>query len=223
MSSELPEQTQGDRGSRPALDAVLGTRGRLARIESLSREAAALALREARRADEIRKNFAATVAALEAQLQEKEGELRQRESGLGEQGKSLEARIGDLENQLREKEELLQIRNADLHDLKSKLEEATTSAAAEAERAQEIQGRFEATVAALKAELGEKEVLLKQNDIACKDMEESLARLEESLVNQIRVLESQLEEMVQKNTSETSPETGKTKSPRKSGSKAEES
>ena len=223
MTSEFPEQTQGDRGSRPVLDAVLGTRARLSRIESLSREAAALAVREARRADEIQKNFAATVAALEAQLQEKEGELRQRESGLGEQGKSLEARIGDLENQLREKEELLQIRNADLHDLRSKLEEATTSAAAEAKRAQEIQGSFEATVAALKAELGEKEALLKQNDIACKDMEESLTGLEESLVNQIRVLESQLEEMVQKDASETSPETGKTESPRKSGSKAEES
>jgi hypothetical protein len=178
----------------------------------LIQQAAALALQQARRADEIQETFEATVAALEAQLREKESKANQEDSGLGKQDQGLATRIQDLENQLREKEGLLEIRNGELLDLRSKLEEAAALAAAEAKRVQEIEQNFEASVAALKTQLGEKDEMLVQRDIAFKDMEESLTGLEESLVNQIRILETQLEEMVHKSDSET-PEPAKPETP----------
>ena len=107
-----------------------------------------------------------------------------------------------MENQLRGKEDLLEIRDGDLKDLRSKLEETAALAAAATKRTQDVEQNFEASVAALKTQLGEKEELLKQKDIAFKDMEESLTGLEESLVNQICILETQLEDMVQKSGSE---------------------
>ena len=202
MSSNLSEKTQGEGPPLRILDEVAELKERLSRIGSLIQQAAALALQQARRADEVQETFEATVAALEAQLREKESKASQEDSGLEEQNQGLATRIQDLENQVREKEDLLEIRNGELKDLRSKLEEAAALAAAETKRAQDVEQNFAASVAALKTQLGEKEELLKQKDIAVKEMEESLTGLEESLFNQIQLLEGQLEEMVQKSGSE---------------------
>jgi|GEM_PF-2719389 len=203
MSSELLEKTQGERQPLRILDEVAELQARLSRIESLIQQATALALQQAQRADEVQKTFEATVAALEAQLREKESKANQEDSGLGGQDQGLATRIQDLENQLREKEGLLEIRNGELKDLRSKLEEAAALAAAETKRTQDVEQNFEANVAVLKTQLGEKEELLSQKGAALKEMEESLAGLEESLFSQIRILETQLEEMVHKSDSET--------------------
>ena len=199
MDSEFPEQAPGGPQPRPIIDEVLQMRERLSRMESIIQQAVSLAAVEARRADEIQESFEAPTAALAAQLQKKE-DSPQKESGFPEPDQGLAARIQDLENQLREKEDFLGLRETELKDLQAKVEEMAASAA-EAQRAQEGQGHFEATVESLKAELGKKEELLSQKDIALKEMEESLTGLEESLVNQIRLLEDQLEEMVQKSGS----------------------
>ena len=220
MSSELLEKTQGERQPLRILDEVAELQERLSRIGSLIQQATALALQQARRADEVQETFEATVAALEAQLREKKSKANQEGSGLGEQDQGLATRIQGLENQLREKEELLEVRNGELKDLKSKLEEAAAPAAAEAKRTQEIEQNFEANVAALKTQLGEKEELLKQKDIALKEMEESLTGLEESLFSQIRLLEGQLEEMVQKSGSETLEQADTKKISRRSAKKS---
>jgi len=212
MSSESSEKTQGERQPLRILDEVAELQARLSRIESLIQQAAALALQQARRADEIQETFEATVAALEAQLREKESKANQKDSGLEEQNQGLATRIQDLENQLREKEGLLEIRNGELKDLRSKLEEAAALAAAETKRTQDVEQNFEANVAALKTQLGEKEELLSQKGAALKEMEESLTGLEENLFSQIRILETQLEEMVHKSDSQT-PEPAKPETP----------
>ncbi len=219
MSSELLEKTQGERRPLRILDEVAELQERLSRIESLIQQAAALALQQARRADEVQKTFEATVAALEAQLREKESKANQEDSGLGGQDQGLATRIQDLENQLRGKEELLEIRDGDLKDLRSKLEEAAALAAAETKRTQDVEQNFEASVAALKTQLGEKEELLSQKDAALKEMEESLTGLEESLFSQIRLLEGQLEELVQKSGSEVLEKADTKKISRKSPKK----
>lgn len=295
MGSELPEQPQSERRPRPILDEVMGMKERLSRMESVIQQAASLAVVEARRVDEIKETFEATVAAYEAQLQGKEttpnrestvpgeqdqglvsqirelenrvrekgelleireaelkdlrskgkaeylaatkavrleeikgnfeaavaalvGQLRekddkfhQKDSAFKELEESLTGQIRDLENRLREKEEPLVTRDAEIEDLRSKVDDAAALAAAEAGRVQEIERNFAATLAALKTQLGVKEELLSQKDIAMKDMEEGLTGLEESLVNQIRILEDQLEEMVQKSGSEKSEQDKKAK------------
>ncbi len=202
MSSELLEKTQGERQPLRILDEVTELQARLSRIESLIQQAAALALQQAQRADEVQKAFEATVAALEAQLREKESKANQEDSGLGGQDQGLATRIQDLENQLREKEGLLEIRDGEFKDLRSKLEEAAALAAAETKRTQDVEQNFEVNIAALKTQLGEKEELLSQKGAALKEMEESLTGLEENLFSQIRLLEGQLEELVQKSGSE---------------------
>lgn len=211
MGSELPEQQQSERPPRPILDEVMGMKERLSRMESTIRQAASLAVVEARRVDEIKETFEATVAAYEAQLQGKETALNRESPVPGEQDQGLASQVRDLENLLRGKEELLVTRDAEIKDLRSKVEEAAALAAAEAGRAQEIERNFAAALAALKTQLGEKEESLSQKDIVMKDMEESLTGLEESLVNQIRILEGQLEEMVQKSGSEISEQGKKAK------------
>lgn len=216
MDSELPGRMQGEQQPDPILDEVAGMKERLSQMESLIQQAASLAVIEARRADEIQEGFAATVAALEAQLQQKENALDERGPGIGDQDESLTTQLRDLENRLREKEELLEIRDGELKDLRAKVEETASTAAAPPQRAQEIQDGFAATVAALKAQLDEKEALLGQKDAALKEMEESLNGLEEALVVQIRDLESRLEEMVQKSSSETAGEETKKKVSRRS-------
>ncbi len=211
MDSKLPGQMQGEQQPDPILDEVAGMKERLSQMESLIQQAASLAVMEARRADEIKKDFAAVEAALETQLQQKENALNKKGPGIGDQDKSLTTQIRDLENRLREKEELLEIRDAELRDLQAKVEEASAVVSAECRQAQEIQDSSEMSVAALRAQLEEKEALLSQKDAALKEMEESLNGLEEALVAQIRDLESQLEDMVRKSSSETAGEKTKKK------------
>lgn len=216
MDSELPGRIQGEQQPDPIVDEVAGMKERLSQMGSLIQQAASLAVTEARRADEIMEDFAATVAALEAQLQQKEKALKENGPAIGDQDEHLTPQIRDLESRLREKEELLEVRDAELRDLRAKVEEASVVATAEDRPAQEIQDSSEMSVAALKAELEEKEALLGQKDAALKEMEESLNGLEESLVNQIRILENQLEEMVQKSGPETPEPAKKEKTSRKS-------
>lgn len=179
-------------------------------MESLIQQAAALSVEQARRAGEIQATLEATAAASEAQLHQTEGKLDQKTADLEQLEQKLKNRIHDLESQLREKEEILGVRSGEVEDLRSKLEEGASRAAADAQRAQEIEQNFAATVAALETQLGEKDALSSQTDITYKKMEESLTGLEESLVNQIRILERHLEEMVRKAVPET-PEPAKKK------------
>jgi len=212
--AEFLEQTQGGGESRPGLDEISELQERLARIDSLIQQATELVVQQAGRAGEIQ--AALEAATSEVQLQEGEVQVPRRASGPGELDQDMAKRIQELESQLREKQELVDGHNAELNELRSKLEEASALAAAQAEQTEEVQRGWEATVAALKNELAEKEESLRQKDLAMKHTEESLTGLEESLINQIRILEDQLEQMVQKAGPEATEPGKKRKASRKS-------
>ena len=217
--AEFSEQTQGGRESGAGLDEISELQERLVRIDSLIQQAAELAVQQAGRAGEIQ--AALEAATSEVQLQEGEVQAPRKASGPGELEQGAAKGIEELESQLREKQELVESHDAELNELRSKFEEASALAAAQAEQTEEMQRGLEATVAALKNELAEKEESLRQKGIAMKDMEESLTGLEESVVNQIRILEDRLAEMVEKSGSATPEQPEKKKSSRKSTKQAE--
>ena len=218
--AEFLEQTQGGGESRPGLDEISELQERLARIDSLIQQATELVVQQAGRAGEIQ--AALEAATSEVQLQEGEVQVPRKESGPGELDQDMAERIQELESQLREKQELVDGHNAELNELRSKLEEASALAAAQAEQTEKVRRGLEATVAALKNELAEKEESLRQKDLAMKHTEESLTGLEESLVNQIRILEDQLEALVQKAGPEVTEPEKKRKASRKSPKRGSE-
>lgn len=212
--AEFSEQTQGEGESGPGLDEISELQERLARIDSLIQQATELVVQQAGRAGEIQ--AALEAATSEVQLQEGEMQVPRKASGPGELDQDAAKGLQELESQLREKQELVDGHNAELNELRSKFEEASVLAAAQAEQTVEMQQRLEGEVAALKSELAEKEESLRQKDLAMKHTEESLTGLEESLVNQIRILEDQLEQMVQKAGPEAMEPGKKGKASRKS-------
>ena len=94
-------------------------------MESFMKEAAAMAVSEMRRIDEITANLGETVARLadlEIHLGEKERMLGQKEASLKELEESWAVQIRHLEDRIREKEKLLAGRELEMADLRSKLE-----------------------------------------------------------------------------------------------------
>jgi hypothetical protein len=185
----------------PLVGQVVELQERLARMEDLIRQAAQLAVQQAGRADEIR-------AALEAatsggQVEAGEASAVGTTPGDGAADPLAAGRIQELESQLKEKQQLLDNYAAELEDLRSRLNEASTVAATQAEQTVDMQRELEASVAELKAALAEKGEALRQKDLEMKQMEESLTAVEESLVNQIRILEDQLAEIVETGGAET--------------------
>ncbi len=90
-------------------------------MESLMREAAALATAEVQRIDGIRRNLEETVR-LGAEIRGKEEMLREKDFAQGELEKKLTAQMRDLEIQIGKKDELLASREALIVELQSKLD-----------------------------------------------------------------------------------------------------
>ena len=173
------------------------SRVRAAQMECIAKEGAS----EAQRVEELERSLRAEMAALKAQLKEREEQLQAKGSvGLEE---DLAAKIHDLKDQLRDKEKLLEVREEEVKDLKSKvemfgvraaqMESMVKEAASESHQAEEIESSLKAELAALKAELSEKEELLQVKESASKELEEKLAGkiydLEDQLVENKEVLE----------------------------------
>jgi len=91
-------------------------------MESLMREAAALATAEVQRIDGIKGSLEETVARLGAEIKGKEEMLREKDFAQGELEKKLTAQIRDLEIQIGKKDELLASREAEIVGLQSKLD-----------------------------------------------------------------------------------------------------
>ena len=91
-------------------------------MESLMKEAAALATAEVQRIDGIRRSLEETVARLEAEIKGKEEMLREKDFAREEMEKKLTAPIRDLEAEIGKKEELLASREALIVELQSKLD-----------------------------------------------------------------------------------------------------
>ncbi len=91
-------------------------------MESIMREAAALATAEVQRIDGIRRNLEGTVTRLGAEIRGKEGMLREEDFAQGELENKLTAQIRDLEIQIGKKDELLASHEAEIVELQSKLD-----------------------------------------------------------------------------------------------------
>jgi hypothetical protein len=173
------------------------SRVRAAQMECIAKEGAS----EAQRVEELERSLRAEMAALKAQLKEREEQLQAKGSVGLEEG--LAAKIHDLKDQLRDKEKLLEVREEEVKDLKSKvemfgvraaqMESMVKEAASESHQAEEIERSFKAELDALKAQLSEKEELLQVKESASKELEEKLAGkiydLEDQLVENKEVLE----------------------------------
>lgn len=90
-------------------------------MESMMREAAALATAEAQRIDGIKGSLEEAVARLRAE-RGKEEMLREKDLARGELEKRLAAQIKDLESQIEKRDELLASRQAEIAALQSKLD-----------------------------------------------------------------------------------------------------
>jgi len=106
MGSELSkqEEKQESGSAGPVINRAAELKDGIVQMESLIQKAAALVTEEARRVEGIKEMFAAEVAALEAQLADKDEALRQKESALQEIEERLTARIRELESRLEAKE-----------------------------------------------------------------------------------------------------------------------
>ena len=163
-------------------------------LESDLEQVGTVAAEEAQRAEQIRKSLKAEVATLQAQVGEKE-----------EAARAKEAAVGDLENQVKEKEGLLEVRDAELKDLKSKTDllgerisrieyvvKQAESAAGEVEHAKQVSEGLRAEVAALQAQLREKEEAVRAKESTVHGLEEGLSAQLKDLENQVKEKEGLL-------------------------------
>lgn len=132
MASELPKDKQVNGQRQLTLNQVTKMKDRLTRIESFVKQAATLMAIETKRVEEFKQSFQATVAALEAQLKEKEEIIQRTEFTLKDLEENLSSKTHALENQLEEREKLLEIREAELKESTSRGKEMEALAAQEA-------------------------------------------------------------------------------------------
>lgn len=170
MVTELPLAQKDNDDSRLTVDEVAEMKDRISRIESFIKQAATLTSIEARRADEFKRKFEATVAQLENQIREKEELLQQKDSLVKGLEEDLNRRTHEFENQLRQKEESFGKQDAELKEIKAKNAELAAMAATEARRVEEMKKSFEGTVAALEGRLSEKEGLVEKLGGKLKDL-----------------------------------------------------
>jgi hypothetical protein len=191
----MPKVKQGDSSLERLCVGVAEYRESLiqciSRMEVLLEEATDSAVVEGRKIEE---NFQAIVGLLEAQLQEKEQLLHKESRAFKELDETLKQKILDLENLIREKEELLQIRDAELKDLWVRIEalEASSDAVIILTEEDEVSTTEEESLALekqaatelerLRAEIREKDTLLKAREMEVKmvkqSMEEKIKELE---------------------------------------------
>lgn len=190
MATELSLAQKDNDNSRLTVDEVAEMKDRISRIESFIKQAATLASIEARRAEEFKQKFEATVAQLENQVREKEELLQQKDSLLKNLDEELDRRTHEFENQLRQKEESFGKQDAELKDIKAKNAELAAMAATEARRVEEMKKSFEETVAALERRLSEKEGLVERLGGELKDFKAKNTEAEGSAATESHNLEA---------------------------------
>lgn len=163
MSSEPAKETEVKSDPKSLINEVTEMKDRIARMDSFIKQAAALAGMEIRRVEEIKNGFEATLAALDAQLKEKDETLAKKDASVKDAESGLGGKIRDLESQLKQKEELLQARDAELKNAGLKNEQAA-------------------------AQLKEKEAVLQQKESELKDLETNLTAEMRELEGRVKKL-----------------------------------
>ena len=189
MATELTLAQKDNDNSRLTIDEVAEMKDRIGRIESFIKQAATLTSIEARRAEEFKRKFEATVTQLENQVKEKEELLQQKDSLVKGLEEDLNRKTHEFENQLRQKEESFGKQDAELKEIKAKNAELAAMAAGEARRIEEMKKSFEETVAALEGRLSEKEGLVERLGAELKDLRAKNTEAEGSAPTEARKLE----------------------------------
>ena len=189
MATELTLAQKDNDNSRLTIDEVAEMKDRIGRIESFIKQAATLTSIEARRAEEFKRKFEATVTQLENQVKEKEELLQQKDSLVKGMEEDLNRKTHEFENQLRQKEESFGKQDAELKEIKAKNAELAAMAAGEARRIEEMKKSFEETVAALEGRLSEKEGLVERLGAELKDLRAKNTEAEGSAPTEARKLE----------------------------------
>ena len=182
-----------------ALDAA-ALRERIAHLESTVQNAQTTTAIEFER---TRAAFQAELADSKGQLERKESALQSLQTSSKEVEDKLLAEIEDLRTQLAAKAELLEKRTAELQNTRSEttglrqriqqLELANTQTAATANEATQIRETLQAELVALRAAFEQKELSLRQNHAATKELEEHLNAQLGDLQNQLAEKQGLLE------------------------------
>jgi len=161
---------------------------RLGRLKAAIKQGEAVVADETQHAEQLIASLRVNIAALEAKLRETEGTVRREESARQKMEETLTAKIHDLQNDIKKKEQVLESRGNEVNDLKSKIDgqvkqvaelelavqKAKVEAASQAEHAEHLTESFKAQIAALEAQLGGTEEVVRKQESAIKGLEQNL-------------------------------------------------
>ena len=161
---------------------------RLGRLKAAVKEGEAVVAEETQRAEQLIASLRVNIAALEAKLRETEDTVRREESARQKIEETLTAKIHDLQNAIKKKEQVLESRGNEVNDLNSKIDgqvkqaaelelavqKAKVEAASQAEHAEHLTESFKAQIAALEAQLGGTEEVVRKQESAIKGLEQNL-------------------------------------------------
>jgi chromosome segregation ATPase len=189
---------------------------RLGRLRAAIKEGEAVVVSESQHTEQVIESLRTEIAAQQAQL----NAARDKELASQKMEQTLNAKIHDLQNDVKKKEEGMESRGKEVTDLKSKMDalgkqitqsesviqQAKAETANEAKRAQQLAESFNGKIAALEAQVKDREGIIRTKESTFKSLEqrltakvqalESLVKNKDTLLTdqdrQIRDLSSQL-------------------------------
>lgn len=157
---------------------------RLGRLRAAVKEGEAIVVSESQHNEQVIESLRTEIAAQQAQL----NAARDKELASQKMEQTLNAKILDLQNEVKKKEEALESRGKEISDVKSKMDvlgkqisqselaiqQAKAETASETKRAQELAESFNAKIAALDAQVKDREAIVRAKDSALKSVEQRL-------------------------------------------------
>lgn len=149
----------------------------------------ALAVEEARQAEQLAGSLRADIAVLKAKLKETEEIIERKDSSGKKMEETLTAKIKNLQNDIKKKDETLAIRDNEINDYRSKIENTAKQigelelankktkeeAATHAKRAEDLAKTSLAKITALESQLNETKEFGRQKESTIKELEQKLA------------------------------------------------
>jgi chromosome segregation ATPase len=157
---------------------------RLGKLRAAVKEGEAVVVSESQHNEQVIESLRTEIAAQQAQL----NAARDKELASQKMEQTLNAKIQDLQNDVKKKEEALESRGKEVSDVKSKMDvlakqisqsesaiqQAKAETASETKRAQELAESFNAKIAALEAQVKDREAIIRAKDSALKSVEQRL-------------------------------------------------
>jgi chromosome segregation ATPase len=157
---------------------------RLGKLRAALKEGEAVVASENQHTEQVIESLRTEIAAQQAQL----NAARDKELATQKMEQTLNAKIHDLQNDVKKKEEALESRSKEANDLKSKIDalgkqitqsesaiqQAKTETANEAKRAQQLVESSNGKIAALEAQVKDREAIIRAKESALKSLEQRL-------------------------------------------------